>query len=1238
MNRSSGFLFLLLSLFLFSFSFALKDADVFRWAKNVEDWLTQVMNQEVDLSQIQSAYDNSDNEIKNYNGSQLVLQIANELENMFRAKEEAVLKTIQDSKNFYQQFNDINSSLNIPSNTFFADDIKTHPDDLYFNRDFVREVTDFKSSVKIPSQVRRDTQAYNSSIVWTEKLESKWQQLYQNDTELRWQYFGTDSGVFRIFPGHEWTRTFVGFPSDFDHRFRPWYLSSSSGPKRVVAILDASRSMEGRPWDTAKATASHILNSLTQSDYFALLVINQGTCDNPTKFKIQSCNPEGLIRATGTHVRQALESLDYINTGGASDPFDAFDTGLSFLSQPPAEECLPAIVYLSDAKSFDHIEFDTGFTEECHYDEEKTIDLVNSKISEMSPSPRIFSFYLKIEESANREDPKYLARHLSCDTGGIMTEIDYDQSLLDQIKPYLNFFTQAQKSTELIWTSPYVDASGLGVLITAAVPLFDENTDGTPLIGVAGVDFVLSKAENLVRSYQWGNAYAFLINDSGEAIIHPRVKNFENSQGPPFFMDISALETKNGSPEGFEQVRIALLNGETGSKTLETLRERQQGGAFSGMRQERITQTYYYTKIEGTPFSLALVLEDPEDIHHKTLVEPETVDFSSYYHRLDLVYEESVLQELDKELDVIKHPDKYKHTYISRQHSTVKLAPRAFCNANEYVQDIENGTSVQEMQTVINMPKTASSGCNSNDRYQDPAYTDLARIRSGVRTDIKLSHIAEYVWKNQTDDRIVWRYLGTNRGVFRIYPGTPSNKTFDPTERVWYQQSLGNKNRFTISTPYIDALGAGRITTISKTIAELSTNRSEPNCSGKPGCPCQVNSDCQSQVCHPLQKTCSTGRIQAVVGVDVNYDQFDEEFYKMTGCNDIEGVRCYLMDKHGLLVWAPQFKDAPYPLPHDGPSRFYSFKNTFIGRREPGLARDLIYNKKLLQRSGRIKLQSICDTSSAQYRRTLRIQSTLDKGVPEDDDEDNDQNNGDSDDQTISFAIKTFFNISKRFYFGVKQLTFRLIIGLLNSLQSGQMKKKNDEKLNTDNYIDFEKESTLGDNSPEHYDDYHFDVSETNDNFWDQPMWIINPTIPPYDNKTTCPHRIVYYNVDDSVIPEDSQVMHGNFSGSCSNGDYKIAKLKNSNLYFIVIENLQEKPKNFQCQYVSSAVYDIGKYFISNVCDVSRGGRHAEGRGVTCPAFDNSITLQCSASSISIYSALFILFVTTASLLSLEIL
>jgi len=68
-----------------------------------------------------------------------------------------------------------------------------------------------------------------------------------------------------------------------------------------------------------------------------------------------------------------------------------------------------------------------------------------------------------------------------------------------------------------------------------------------------------------------------------------------------------------------------------------------------------------------------------------------------------------------------------------------------------------------------------------------------------VRTSFLVSGALDGIWrsllsKNDTLDGLadfrnhaIWRYLGTEQGVFRIFPGAEMPKLYNPVHRPWYK-------------------------------------------------------------------------------------------------------------------------------------------------------------------------------------------------------------------------------------------------------------------------------------------------------------------------------------------------------------------------------------------------------------------------------------------------------------------
>jgi GAF domain-containing protein/HAMP domain-containing protein len=110
------------------------------------------------------------------------------------------------------------------------------------------------------------------------------------------------------------------------------------------------------------------------------------------------------------------------------------------------------------------------------------------------------------------------------------------------------------------WTPVYADATGLGLVTTAAIPVYDQQQN---LLGVIGIDVTLTDmAKNIEQTRLLTSGYSFLLDNNGNVIALP-------DQG---YIDIlgSSQEVSGvnanllDSPTGFRSIIEQMMSGQTG--------------------------------------------------------------------------------------------------------------------------------------------------------------------------------------------------------------------------------------------------------------------------------------------------------------------------------------------------------------------------------------------------------------------------------------------------------------------------------------------------------------------------------------------------------------------------------------------------------------------------------------------------------------------------------------------------
>lgn len=114
------------------------------------------------------------------------------------------------------------------------------------------------------------------------------------------------------------------------------------------------------------------------------------------------------------------------------------------------------------------------------------------------------------------------------------------------------------------WTPVYEDATGRGLVTTAAAPAYDEQGQ---LLGVAGFDISLDEMRTKIESTTFLQAgYAFLIDSTGRAIALPP-QGYRDILGRDPLPDENGVQLENIQPE-FKVVMDRMLGGNNGFEAI----------------------------------------------------------------------------------------------------------------------------------------------------------------------------------------------------------------------------------------------------------------------------------------------------------------------------------------------------------------------------------------------------------------------------------------------------------------------------------------------------------------------------------------------------------------------------------------------------------------------------------------------------------------------------------------------
>ncbi|ELU02468.1 hypothetical protein CAPTEDRAFT_2293 [Capitella teleta] len=695
------------------------------------------------------------------------------------------------------------------------------------------------STVHVPTNVYDESIEVLNGVTWSEGLDQQFYQNYLEDPTLTWQYFGSSSGFFRTYPGIQWGSDGVDL---FDCRSRGWYIQAATSPKDVVILLDASGSMKGLRMEIAKATINKILDTLSDDDFFNVIKFS----DNPAY--VDECFNGTLVQANADNKKRVKDSLQNVKTKNIAffdrALIEAFDLLKAVNESGKGSQCNHAIMLITDGAP-------------------ETYEELFESYNWPDKQIRIFTYLIGREVGDSRQ-----VEWMACSNKGYFSHISTLADVHEHVQEYIHVLSRPMvimRANHTIWTSVYVDEAGLEMMTSVAQPVFDtknESSNSGILLGVVGTDVPLRELTKLTPQFKLGvNGYAFAITNNGYVLFHPDFRPTTKPNEPeivkPNYNSVDLAEVEIAASNS--HLRRRMVNRETGSLTMEVKMH------YDDMKRITVRKNhYFFTDIEGTPFSLGIALPDGYGMNW-----------------------------LDGQRQINKDTV-FMHFIIKSKPRYVNLVTRNYCrmDTNETRQD-----SVEMLLKYLELGKAGSPLFKEkcDEELIGSIIYDAEITRGALANWMKQNADGSQNEKNTRRNGIELVFIGTKGGLTR-YHKLVDNLT---------QPDFMDRHSGTVEDLYYKRAAEAEMETFIFSIPEDINRRRDD--------PLELNNTMITASTPIKIKKDDKDVVAAVLGLQMRYTHFYDTFMKNTKacpkggsdcdltCESAE-LDCYLLDNNGFVV------------------------------------------------------------------------------------------------------------------------------------------------------------------------------------------------------------------------------------------------------------------------------------------------------------------------------------------------
>ncbi|KAM9524417.1 voltage-dependent calcium channel subunit alpha-2/delta-2-like isoform 3-T3 [Salvelinus alpinus] len=861
------------------------------WAGRIEKELEKTLQLVTGAQQMKGIYNEkkSQFDIKRNNPKDLVERVARDIAKLLTSKRRALERLAREAEQLQTMYpwqdgiktEDEDGEENLMENPYsvkleFVDD-----------PNFKNKVNYSYSAVQIPTDIYKGSPVILNELNWTQALERVFIDNRREDSSLRWQVFGSSTGVTRYYPATPWRA-----PNKidlYDVRRRPWYIQGASSPKDMIIIVDVSGSVSGLTLKLMKSSVIQMLDTLSDDDYVNVARFNEKADAVVPCFKT-------LVQATMRNKKIFKESIMNMQAKGTTDYKSGFQFAFEQLlndTGAPRAGCNKMIMMFTDGG------------------EDRAQDIFE-KYNWPNKTIRVFTFSV----GQHNYDVTPL-QWIACANKGFYYEIPSIGAIRINTQEYLDVLGRPMvlagpKAKLVQWTNVYQDALGLGLVITGTMPVFnltaDANSQTQLVLGVMGVDVAINEIKRKTPTYRLGaNGYTYAIDKNGYLLLHPNLQPKIINFREPVTLDFLDAELEDSKKE---EIRRDMIDGKSGQRKITTLIK-----SVDERYIDEAMRTYTWTPVEGTDYSLGLVLPTYSENHIKANLSDQILQVQFPYTK-DF---ESLLP----------------NSFESEGH--VFIAPREYCNELE----LSNNNTDFLLNFIALMEKVTPDSKQCDNLLLHNLILDTGIIRQ----------LVEKVWK--TKDLNTYGFLAvfaaTDGGITRVFPNKAAEtweEDPEPFNASYYRRSLDNKG-YIFRAPY-RTLNDELLNPENDTIGILVSTAVEITVGGKTIKPAVVG------VKLDLEAWVDKFKILASNQTSPTSDnrQVQQTCGPTSGCEmdcdaNSEDLLCYLVDDGGFLIMSNQ-KD------------YWNKIGMFFSEVDPYLMHAL-YNNSFYNRKQSFDYQSVCD-------------------------------------------------------------------------------------------------------------------------------------------------------------------------------------------------------------------------------------------------------------------------------------